>query len=138
MTWGEFSKLTLLPNKAGLQVTGPYNPDITGGQKVLGDVFIGFLIIQQDDQNHPSIIVDGVAIWSYAPPDEHGKYRDWSTIVPWEKLENAGGQDVPLRLDKVRAIGTAVQVTDYMPSDPRVPPGVATFTWCVDQEIVDS
>jgi hypothetical protein len=37
---------------------------------------------------------------------------------------------------QVRAIGTAVQVFRYE-ANPRVLPGVATFTWCVDQTVVE-
>jgi hypothetical protein len=133
--WGEFTKLTLLPNNAGLEVTGPYNPGILGEQKVIGDVFIGFLIIQQDAQKDPTVIIDDVAKWTFAPPNANGEYANWSTIVPGAKIQAAGG-GAGLKLGNVRAIGTAVQVTDYKPEDPHVPPGVTTFTWCVDKDVV--
>jgi hypothetical protein len=130
MPWGEFTRLTLLPNDAGLEVTGPFDPKVTGMQKVIGDALIGFLIIQQDAQDNPTVIVDDVAKWTYAPP-VNGRYADWVAVVPSAKVLAAG-----LQLGKVRAIGTAVQIVDYKPTDPHCPPGVEMFTWCVDQEVV--
>ena len=129
MPVSQFTKLTLLPGDAGLEVRGTYDPKISGSQRVVGDVFIGFLIIQMDGGN-PTRIVDDVTRWEYAAPDPAtGTYHEWSTIVDGAKVKNAG-----IVADKVRAIGTAVQNTIYA-DDPHVPPGVEYFTWCVDQTV---
>jgi hypothetical protein len=131
MPWGQFSKVAILPDDLGLEVSGPYDPGITGQQTVLGDVFIGFLIIQNDRDGNPTVIVDDVAKWTFAPPDANGEYEGWRTVVPMTKVRAAGFE----AHKETRAIGTVVQVTDYAPNDKKVPPGVATFTWCVNQVV---
>ena len=122
----EFKSITI--TKAGLEVIGTFNPKLLEGQKIVGSVFIGFLIIQNDEWKDPNIIVDGVAKWSYHPPDKAtGLYRDWEATVPPGELTKG----------KARAIGTAVQVTVYDPLHPAVPPGVEMFNWCVPAKVID-
>jgi len=126
--WGEFTTVRLNPDRS-LYVEGPYNPGPVKKEDIYGEVVIPFLIIQQDGQDNPSVVVDGVATWKPADPDSDGKYPNWSqTVAP---------EDVPagLRPGPVRAVGTAIQMFRYE-ENPQVPPGVATFTWCVRQSVV--
>jgi hypothetical protein len=133
MPQGQFVEVKLLRGDAGLQVTGVYDPKIASPQHMVGSAFIGFLIIQSDDQNNPTRIIDDVCGWTYAAPDQAtGKYHEWSKIVDPDKVRASG-----IQVGRARAIGTAVQITVYDPDDPHVPPGVEYFTWCVDQAIVD-
>ena len=129
MPWGEFVEVRLLPGDAGLEVRGTYDPKVSSGHKMVGDAFIGFLIIQ-DESGNPTRIVDGVAGWTYADPDVNGKYHQWVATVDGAKVKAAG-----ITLGKVRAIGNAVQVTVYSASL-HDPPGVEYFTWCVEQNVV--
>jgi|SRR5579862_1282118 len=126
--WGEFTKVVLNSDRS-LYVEGPYNPGPVRKEDIYGSVVIPFLIIQQDGQDDPSVVVDGVAKWQPADPDRDGNYPPWSQTVPANEVP-AG-----LRLGPVRAIGTAIQLFRYE-DDPHVPPGVATFTWCVRQTVV--
>jgi hypothetical protein len=129
MSWGRFDAVTLLPGDAGLEVRGTYDPNIIPPQQVVGDAFIGFLIIQQDEDNNPTRIVDGVTNWTYSAP-VNGKYHQWVGIVEGAKVRAAG-----ITPGNARAIGTAVQIKVYNPANRHDPPGVEMFNWCVDQVV---
>ena len=47
MSWGRFDAVKLLPGGAGLEVRGTYNPNVNPPQQIVGDAFIGFLIIRR-------------------------------------------------------------------------------------------
>ena len=124
-----FTSLTLLKNNGGLEVVGPYDPLLSGDQRIVGGAMIGFLIIQGDANDDPTVIVDGSTTWDFEPPGANGKFHDWSTIVP--QFELPEGLD-PAK--KVRAIGTAVQVKRD-PAVPATPPFVEMATWCVSMDL---
>jgi hypothetical protein len=138
MGWGEFDKLEIMAKTGDLLVRGPYRPGTTSDQEILGDVVIGFLIIQNDNEDNPTVVLDGVAqVSTTDPPDDDGSY-EWAVIVPKAKVK-AAGNGIGIQADKpTRAIGTAVQVTRYMPADPTVPPGVTMFTWCVGRAVTQA
>jgi hypothetical protein len=137
MGWGEFDKLEIMTDTGDLLVQGPYRPGTDENQKILGSIVIGFLIIQDDSNKNPTVVLDGVVEVdpTTATTRDDGAY-EWSILVPADKVRAAGGVGIGIQAGKTtRAIGTAVQVTQYMPADPSVPPGVTMFTWCVGRDV---
>ena len=135
MPQGKFDQVRLLRGGAddGLEVTGAFDPKLDTGQELVGAVFIGFMIIQNDKDGHPTRIANGVTSWSWPSgpvgPDRLPEFR--GKIAPGEAASITAGD--------ARAIGVAAQVT-HVPNTPEIPPNVEFFTWCVPMqvEVVDS
>ena len=98
---------------------------------MVGDAFIGFLIIQQDDNGNPTRIANGVTSWTYQAKNAAGAYPQWVGLIDPAKVQKSG-----ITIGNARAIGMAAQVTVYNPDNPNDPPGVEYFNWCVEQVVV--
>lgn len=120
---GEFTQIHR-NGDGSLYVEGTYNPGAMSKDDIYGNVVVPFLIIQQDGNDNPTIVVDGVALWEPSDPI-NGAYPPFAGTV------KACDAIAALDPDKgVRAIGAAIQIYKY-DAKPQVPPGVAVFTWCV-------
>jgi hypothetical protein len=124
----QFDEATLL-SEGGLEVSGPFDPQIPPGGEVLGDVKIRFLLIQERDEG-PPVTVDDWATW------RSGMENRWKATVSKDTLDA-----LPHRFQEgkiARAIGLAVLVKRIPPPNPSDPPGppdppvFETVTWCVN------
>jgi hypothetical protein len=128
MTDSQFENPILLKN-GDLKVFGPIKQP-PPRQELIGDITIRFLIIQQTaKQGGQPVIIDHVASWTSGPRFE--------TTVPKAEVKEAEDKaGRRLRVgSKVRGIAMAILVRQY-DQDPKVPPAIETFTWCVEKKLV--
>jgi hypothetical protein len=120
----QFNNPKLMSN-GDLQVSGPARDDFP--QDLIGDVTIRFLIIQQDEGDAKPVIVDHVATWD--PPSGMTQFTATVPVTEVLQAETKAGRTLHVG-SSVRGIAIAILIRQYDP-DPKVPPAIETFTWCV-------
>jgi hypothetical protein len=92
---------------------------------VVGEVIIRYLLFKEEN-GEAVVTADDVARWEYRAPNANGEYPPWQGVTRPKRPLLAG--------DHVRAVGVAVQATNY-DQDPRVPPSITSLNWCVTREV---
>jgi len=110
-----------------LVVGGPFILSADERARLLGDVVIRFLVIQDSDRNRENgagnAMAEGTASWKQNEPDR------WQHIVP---AARAQGFVVGAR---VRGIGCALLVKEAPAPSPDEPPSFESVTWCVSKHV---
>jgi hypothetical protein len=118
----------VLHSDGRLAVGGPFILTPDERQRLVGDVIIRFLVIQDADRNQSqgaaSCVVEGTATWTRNEPDH------WDHVVSADRTQ---GFEVGAR---VRGIGLAVVLKQPPATSPDEPPFFETVTWCVSKHVV--
>jgi hypothetical protein len=122
----QFSTLQLNKDRS-ITASGPYDPKLTDQQTMIGRALILFMIVQNDQNDEPTIVADGFGQWSFPLVDD--------PLPAWEGTIDAADVPDAMKPGDVRAIGAAIQVKNYH-LDPHNPPVVETVTWCVPQKLL--
>jgi hypothetical protein len=118
----------VLRSDGSLDVSGPFILDSGERDRILGDVVIRFLVVQDHDPSQPAgaaeAAVEATATWTDSDGDE------WRHVVPASKVS---GFEVGAT---VRGIGLAVLLKKPPSFSPTEPPLFETITWCVSKKVV--
>lgn len=119
----------VLTTDGRLVVRGPFVLTAEERQRLVGDVVIRFLVIQDADRNRDQgsvgdAMAEDTAVWKVGEPNA------WERVVP---ADRAPGFAVGAR---VRGIGYALLVMRSAADSPDEPPSFQSITWCVSKKVV--